>query len=197
VDAGGGCALRASPGRDRVHPAEAGVGPSITCCATTWPPPGLPSRPRVLRWPNRSATRVGVCSPPSPSRAGSSWVSTSPATGPRRSRAERTASATQLAPANDCQWANVVALRTTWIEAFQMSGVTAVESLPFRALPEDRTGARRYAVPGGVESWDGSTGITAWGGAGVMRLSPARHARPHIQRRLGRPRQRGPPVRAS
>jgi bacteriocin-like protein len=40
--------------------------------------------------------------------------------------------------------ANVVALRTTWIEGFHVSRVTAIESPPFRGLPKHGTGARRF-----------------------------------------------------
>jgi hypothetical protein len=39
---------------------------------------------------------------------------------------------------------NVFALRTTWIEGFHVSRVTAIESPPFRGLPQYGTGARRF-----------------------------------------------------
>jgi hypothetical protein len=44
---------------------------------------------------------------------------------------------------------NVVAVRTTYSEGFP-ARVTAIESPPFRGLPEDRTGARRFSgIPRG------------------------------------------------
>jgi hypothetical protein len=74
-----------------VYPAEAGGRAEQCLLCDDVAAPGTALQATRLRWPNRSATRVGVCSPPSSSGAGGRVGLYQPHTRPQHSRAERTA----------------------------------------------------------------------------------------------------------